>query len=71
MTLLAPGIGGSGRQSASRLAAFMSMYEMFTVEISKNYTVNDWKEDLKKLLRKAGEEGTSTVFIFGDHQIKV
>ncbi|KAJ8047551.1 Dynein heavy chain 3, axonemal [Holothuria leucospilota] len=64
------GIGGSGRQSASRLAAFMSMYELFTVEISKNYTVSDWKEDLKRLLRKAGEEGTSTVFIFGDHQIK-
>lgn len=49
----------------------MSMYELFTVEISKNYTVSDWKEDLKKLLRKTGEEGTSTVFIFGDHQIKV
>ncbi|XP_071815449.1 dynein axonemal heavy chain 3-like isoform X3 [Apostichopus japonicus] len=64
------GIGGSGRQSASRLAAFMSMFEVFTVEISKNYTVSDWKEDLKKLLRKTGEEGSSTVFLFGDHQIK-
>ena len=65
------GIGGSGRQSAARLAAFMTMYDVFTIEITKNYAVADWKEDIRRLLRKAGDEGTSTVFLFGDHQIKV
>ncbi|XP_033114673.1 dynein heavy chain 3, axonemal-like isoform X5 [Anneissia japonica] len=64
------GIGGSGRQSAARLAAFMAMYELVTIEITKNYTTSDWKEDLRKVLRKAGDEGLPTVFLFGDHQIK-
>ena len=43
------GIGGSGRQSAAKLATFMADYEMFMIEITKNYTVNEWREDLKKV----------------------
>lgn len=65
------GIGGSGRQSASRLAAFMSDFELFQIEITKNYTISEWRDDLRRLMRRAGDEGTSMVFLFGDHQIKV
>jgi dynein heavy chain len=64
------GIGGSGRQSAARLAGFIAVYDLFSIEITKNYTTADWKDDLRRLLRKAGDEGTSMVFLFGDHQIK-
>lgn len=65
------GIGGSGRQSSSRLAAFMSDFELFQIEITKNYTISEWRDDLRRLMRRAGDEGTSMVFLFGDHQIKV
>lgn len=65
------GIGGSGRASATKLAAFMSDYELFQIEITKTYTFADWREDVKKMLRKAGCDGVSTVFLFGDHQLKV
>ena len=65
------GIGGSGRQSAARLASFMADYELFQIEITKNYTASDWRDDLRRMMRKAGEEGISMVFLFGDHQIKV
>lgn len=49
----------------------MSDYELFQIEITKTYTFTDWREDVKKMLRKAGFEGVSTVFLFGDHQLKV
>ncbi|KAL3852322.1 hypothetical protein ACJMK2_015979 [Sinanodonta woodiana] len=64
------GIGGSGRQSATRLAAFMSDFDLFQIEITKNYTVSEWREDLRTMMRRAGDEGVSMVFLFGDQQIK-
>ncbi|XP_059139620.1 dynein axonemal heavy chain 3-like isoform X2 [Physella acuta] len=64
------GIGGSGRQSAAKLASFMADFELFQIEITKNYSNTDWREDLKKLLRKTGVEGKPTVFLFSDNQIK-
>ncbi|CAG5135432.1 unnamed protein product, partial [Candidula unifasciata] len=64
------GIGGSGRQSLTRLAAFMSDFELFQIEITKNYSATEWRGDLCKMMRRVGELGVSTVFLFGDHQIK-
>ena len=65
------GVGGSGRQSACKLATFMADYSLFQIEISKNYTSTEWREDLKKLLLRAGAEGKKTTFLFSDNQIKV
>ena len=46
---LCPGIGGSGRQSATRLATFMADYDLFQIEITRNYTKSEWREDVKKV----------------------
>lgn len=48
------GVGGSGRQSLSKLAVFICDYGLVETEQSKNYNIDQWKEDMKKLLLLAG-----------------
>ncbi|VDL18993.1 unnamed protein product [Hymenolepis diminuta] len=63
------GIGGSGKQSLSRLAAFISSLEVFQTVAKKGYSISDLKGDLAVLYRKAGLKNIGTVFLLTDAQI--
>ena len=51
-------------------SAFISDYETIQVEVTKNFTVRDWRDALIVILKKAGIENASLVFLFTDSQIK-
>lgn len=63
------GVGGSGRQSMTKLATFITGYQLANVEIVKGYSMNDWREDLKRILMQAGVKDKQTTFLFSDVQI--
>ncbi|KAG8128294.1 hypothetical protein E2320_015160, partial [Naja naja] len=64
------GVGGSGRQSLTKLASHIADYECFQIELSKNYGTAEWREDIKKIMLKAGLQSLSITFLFTDTQIK-
>ena len=43
------GMGGSGRQCLSKLAAALSNFDIFQIEVTKSYGIAEWREDLKVL----------------------
>jgi hypothetical protein len=57
------GVGGSGKQSLARLASFICGYEVFQISVSSTYGVNEFKENLLSLYRKAGTKGTPITFL--------
>jgi dynein heavy chain, axonemal len=64
------GVGGSGRQSLTRLASKLGDFDIFQIEIKKVYRMIEFREDIKTLLRGCGGKGQMTTFIFTDNSIK-
>ena len=64
------GVGGTGKQSLTRLACHISDYSCMQIELTKSYGQAEWLEDIRKLYRSAGLEGKNTVFLLTDTQVK-
>uniref|UniRef100_A0A182TQL6 AAA+ ATPase domain-containing protein n=1 Tax=Anopheles melas TaxID=34690 RepID=A0A182TQL6_9DIPT len=63
------GIGGSGKQSITRLAAFAAGCEIFEIVLSRGYNETSFREDLKTLFLQVGVRNVKTCFIFKAAQI--
>ncbi|XP_061390860.1 dynein beta chain, ciliary isoform X1 [Musca vetustissima] len=63
------GVGGSGKQSLSRLAAFISSLEVVQIQLKKGYGVSDLKNEFSGLYLKSGLKNVGIMFLMTDAQI--
>ncbi|XP_028025407.1 dynein heavy chain 10, axonemal [Bombyx mandarina] len=63
------GVGGSGKKSICKLAAFAAGCEMFEITVTRNYNENTFKDDMKRMYLQLGVDNKKTVFLFTAAQI--
>lgn len=63
------GVGGSGKQSLSRLASFISSFEVFQIQLKKGYSMADMKADIASLYIKIGLKSIGITFLMTDAQV--
>jgi dynein heavy chain, axonemal len=64
------GVGGSGKQSLSKLASFICEYDVVQISVTSDYGLSELKEEIKDMYKKAGvKPGEPLVFILTDSQI--
>ena len=63
------GVGGSGKQSLTRLAAFMLKYSIFDINLTNQYSRDDWARDLRCVLRESGGLNKPTILLLNDHHL--
>uniref|UniRef100_H3HCG5 AAA+ ATPase domain-containing protein n=1 Tax=Phytophthora ramorum TaxID=164328 RepID=H3HCG5_PHYRM len=63
------GVGGSGKQSLSRLASHICGFDVRQLSVTSNFRIEDLKENLAEMFKIAGVQGLPLVFLITDSQI--
>lgn len=63
------GVGGSGKQSLARLAAYAAGCGVFEITLTRGYDEAAFREDLKELYTMLGAENKKMVFLFTDSHV--
>ena len=64
------GVGGSGKQSLTRLSSYISRSMNFQITLTKQYNKNTFLEDMQTLYKSAGHMRKPTTFLFTESEIK-
>ncbi|KAL5535276.1 DYN1_2 [Sanghuangporus sanghuang] len=67
--LLLIGVSGSGKTTLSRFVAWMNGLSIFQIKVSNKYTGEDFDEDLRTVLRRAGCKGEKICFIMDESNV--
>jgi dynein heavy chain, axonemal len=67
--MLLIGVGGSGKQTLTILSSYILSYSTYQIELTRNYTLESFREDLKKMMEITGVEGNNLAFVLTDTQI--
>ncbi|CCL98405.1 uncharacterized protein FIBRA_00400 [Fibroporia radiculosa] len=67
--LLLIGVSGSGKTTLSRFVAWMNGLNIFQIKVSNKYTGDDFDEDLRTVLRRAGCKGEKICFIMDESNV--
>ena len=67
--MLLIGVGGSGRQSLSRLATHIAGYEFYQFEMGKDDGFKEWRDGLKSFLKKTSTSVNQNVLFLYDSQM--
>ena len=64
------GVGGSGKQSLTRLATLIAKNELFQITLTKAYSAASFLDDLRALYKLTGQSNKQVTFLFTDAEIK-
>lgn len=67
--LLLVGESGAGKTVLTRFVAWMNEIEVFQIKVSRRYSLDNFDDDLRKVMRVAGVEGRPICFIFDESNI--
>jgi dynein heavy chain 1 len=67
--LLLIGVSGSGKTTLSRFVAWMNGLSVFQIKAHNKYTGDDFDEDLRVVLRRAGCKGEKICFIMDESNV--
>eukprot|EP01033_Poteriospumella_lacustris_P003465 gene3469-2562_t len=63
------GVGGSGKQSLTKLAAHVCGYTVMQIVVNQNYSLLDFRTDIQAMYNKAGIKQEGVLFMLADNQI--